>query len=131
LFSIVSENSSQNIQENSFECIPDCPVECVKETFLFDKIGSSGGVEYKVYEVYYPTSIVIKRESREENIYYLPALSFTSYLCSIGGILSMWFGISVFGEGKRIFNFILAIKLRLLNHSKNNYHKILKCFKFL
>ena len=75
--------------------------------------------------------MIIKRDSREENIYYLPALCFTSYLCSIGGILSMWIGISVLGEGKRIFNFILAIKLKLLNHSKNNYHKILKCFKFV
>jgi len=53
----------------------------------------------------YRTYIHIKRHCKEEFIYHLPVMTLISYLCSIGGIMSMWIGISVISEGKRIIAF--------------------------
>ena len=66
----------------------------------------------------------MKRDNREEHIYHLPLISFTKYLCSLGEIMSMWIGISFFGEGKRILGLFSAfIKSRIKQETKAGYYK--------
>ena len=66
----------------------------------------------------------IKRDKREEHIYHLPAISFTKYLCSLAEIMSMWIGISLFGEGKRIIGlFSDIIRSRIKQETKAGYYK--------
>jgi hypothetical protein len=52
-------------------------------------------------------NIIIDRKDREEHFFHLPLMSLTDYLCSIGGIMAMWIGISIWSQGEiigRIFN---------------------------
>jgi len=63
----------------------------------------------------------------------LPAISFPKYLCSLAEIMSMWIGISIFGEGKRIIDLFSAIiRSRIKQETKAGYYKrILKYIHLL
>ena len=90
----LSLNKSENLKQIDCHCAKDCKTEI----YYFDLLSYQNNLLW--------STISIKRENREEHIYHLPAISFTKYLCSLGEIMSMWIGISLFGEGKRIIGII-------------------------
>jgi hypothetical protein len=119
IFSLLSGLIKKN------KCIIDCPFECITETVFLEIKGYSdlAHSENKLLNLFWQIMIIIQRSTREENIYHLQAISLTSYLCSIGGILSMWIGISIWREGRRLFR---AISLR----NKSNFSKAILFFSY-
>src|ERR1700735_2886577 len=108
----LSLNKSENLKQ--IDC--DCAKDCKTEIYYFDIPES--------YQNNWETSILISRDKREEHVYHLPAISFVKYLCSLAEIMSMWIGISLFGEGKRILGLFLAIiRLRIKQETKAGYYK--------
>jgi hypothetical protein len=63
--------------------------------------------------------IDINRKDREEHFYHLPSISLTEYLCSIGGIIAMWIGISIWSQ-------VETIGRILRNKYREKYSKNLK-----
>ena len=115
-------NSSSQFKSNeliSKKLENECPNDCKREIFYFHLVGWSGIEQYSGEG---ERIIQIKRVNRDENLYHLPEITFISYLCSIGGIMSMWIGISVMSEGRRIFNMFLAIKIKLSKSSDSEHY---------
>src|SRR5581483_3512965 len=118
----LSLNKSENFKQIDCHCAKDCKTE----TYYFDLLES----HQKIIQVNDEINIIIKRDNREEHIYHLPLISFTKYLCSLGEIMSMWIGISFFGEGKTILDLFSAfIKSRIKQETKVAYYK--RMFKYI
>jgi len=103
-----SFKKSENLKKIDCHCAKDCKTEIYYFHLLEPR-------QYLIEII----SIIIKRENREEHIYHLPAISFTKYLCSLAEIMSMWIGISLFGEGKRIIDLFLAIIRSRIKQKQN------------
>jgi hypothetical protein len=82
------------------------------ETFYLDLIETVIPQDEKtIHDQTYESSVDIEREEREEHFYHLPSMSFTEYLCSIGGIVSMWIGFSIWDKVIQLFHiFFYTVK---------------------
>jgi len=73
----------------------------------------------------------LNRREREEYFYYLPAINFAEYLCSIGGIIAMWTGLCVFGQVRKLIQFLCSRKTQGKFDSVQLYNRALKLLKFV
>jgi hypothetical protein len=90
-----------NICPKSIECKFDsknemkllekiCKKDCLNEYYI--KLFNNHFINNKDYK-----ALAIYRDEKHEILFtYLPKMNFVEYLCSVGGLVSMWFGISVY-----------------------------------
>jgi hypothetical protein len=114
-------NFDSKIEMNSLEKI--CKNNCYNEYYLDHFIYIKSLYEYKLFDI---KGLGYYKLLKYEIIFtYLAKMNFVEYLCSVGGLVSMWFGISVYdlalilvNESKkwitRIFSSINCEKLTLI-----------------
>jgi hypothetical protein len=80
-----------NLKEfKQISCEIDCEfgrfeIKRTKETFAPQN-------SHKRIKNSFQNSITLRREEEEEHFFHLPAISFIDYLCSIGGVIGIYFG---------------------------------------
>jgi len=99
-----------------------CKNNCFNEFFMDKFYKPSFNNYYLLMETNATLFKVAKSKNHELSVNYLPKMNLVEYLCSVGGLISMWFGISVYDIAlilmkelkKRIIPFIVFIKLEKL-----------------
>jgi hypothetical protein len=119
-----------------------CKNNCYNEYFM-DKFYKPVFNEYYLKEGADDTLFIVKKSKNYEITFnYLPKMNLVEFLCSVGGLVSMWFGISVYDIAlifmnkfkERIIHFVLLTKfekliLIVVNIEEFIYSKCKKIFR--
>ncbi len=98
-----------NPKQEMRSSLESCKNNCLNEYFYGIKSTTKFLIDYNKMQnnliIIYP---LLKLEI---NFNYLPKMNLIDYLCSIGGLVSMWFGISLFNL---TFNFVNITKIIII-----------------
>ena len=116
-FSPYNHDNFQKSRHANIQCYKMCEDQCFNEYYLNQVESIANGNNDR-------TEIQIRRNAMVNVIVtHMPEMSFMSFLCNFGGLVSMWMGISIVGVCHDLchlfYNFLIKITSFRLQQTKN------------